>query len=185
MSQLKSQWCEFYFRSHGCYHGDRCRHAHSAEEFQNADPGAVPWGREWEWSYRHDGTTQWRTTVKGWDWSDQDGWVRPPNRPARWPGAPAPRHTSGGDYRTVEGLQAPPPCVQRDDFRQQMGINPNHNPWIPCVQLIDITPTATVDQEAQHENPVITPTATVDQEAQHENPVDQDAEQVQQENPVD
>ena len=49
------------------------------------------------------------------------------------------------------------------------------------MHLIDITPTATVDQEAQHENPV-------DQDAeqvQQENPVDQDAEQVQQENPVD
>ena len=201
MSQLKSQWCEFVFRSHGCRWGDKCRHAHSKEEFQAAHPGAAPWARDWEWSYRSDWTVQWRTSAKdGWDWSDQDGWLRPPNGPAKWP--PAPRHTSGGDYREViigvENLQTPPPCVQREDFRQQMGIHPNQ-PWIPCAPITIVTPTATVDQgqlitivtptatvdQAQHENPVITPTATVDQEVQHENPVDQDAEQVQQENPVD
>ena len=40
----KTKWCEFYARSHGCRHGDDCRHAHFWHEYRGthaADGGHI------------------------------------------------------------------------------------------------------------------------------------------------
>jgi hypothetical protein len=34
----KTKWCEFYWRSHGCYHGNNCSHAHFWHEYCGPSP---------------------------------------------------------------------------------------------------------------------------------------------------
>ena len=74
----KTDWCEFFFRSHGCYHGDKCRHAHYASELRQLPADCQPTNkREWYWS---------STRL---DWSTRPTYGRAdPPRPPRPPQPP-------------------------------------------------------------------------------------------------
>ena len=45
VSYYKTRWCDFYYRSHGCRYGARCRHAHHGDELRSVGPKASGKGR--------------------------------------------------------------------------------------------------------------------------------------------
>ena len=41
-SLKNTKWCQFVYRSHNCYHGDSCDHAHTWAEYNLANAGHWP-----------------------------------------------------------------------------------------------------------------------------------------------
>ena len=77
--RYKTELCEFIFRTHGCYWGDRCNHAHSIQEKREA---VADWEREWTCTTLANGKYDWHTVKRESRWSscwqsDDGSWGTP------------------------------------------------------------------------------------------------------------